>query len=302
MKRCPYCGAEYPDDASVCSIDRQPLPENVPQPPPASEQIIDPAPVAVGNGAAPPQGQMETADKNTPYLTFPDYQWSARDAWKCLGMLLVFGVVLGPVVFVPGLLFPGFHRWHGSGFGFFSVSILHYAIGLLTAAYFARTETLASFWKGFGLDRKPSDYFWFGVTMALIIRGFGHFMLIHGWGKGLTNYDIVAFKNAAGPERYFFLAPLLFLAPLFEESINRGFLYKAFRGSYSMGISMVLIVAWTAYTHWSQYSHSLLAAFDLSMLTMVQCYLREKSDSLWDCILCHFAFNASLLFVGGTLR
>jgi membrane protease YdiL (CAAX protease family) len=264
--------------------------------------MIDPAPGAVGNGAVPPQGQMGAADEKAPYLTFPDYQWSARDAWKCLGMLVIFGFVMEPVIFTLAHLLPGSHRWYGSGYGFFLRAVPHYGIILLTAAYFARTEKLATFWKGFGLDRNPSEYVWLGVTMALIIRGFAHFMLIHGWGKGFTNYDIVAFKNAAGPERYFFLAPLLLLAPLVEESVNRGFLYKAFRGSYSMGISMGLIVAWTAWTHWAQYSHSWVAAIDLSLLTIVQCHLREKSDSLWDCIFCHFAFNFSLLFVGGTLR
>jgi membrane protease YdiL (CAAX protease family) len=125
-------------------------------------------------------------------------------------------------------------------------------------------------------------------------------MLIHGWGKGVTNHDIIAFKNTLGLERYFFLAPGL-LAAFFEEPVYRGFLYKAFRGSYSMGISMVLIMGITAWDHWSYYSHW-VAAFDLSIFTIVQCYLREKSNSLWDCILCHFAFNASLLSVGGTLH
>ena len=127
-------------------------------------------------------------------------------------------------------------------------------------------------------------------------------MIIHGWGKGVSDYDITAFKRTLGPERYFFLAPLVLLAPLFEESIYRGFLYKAFRGSYSMKVSMALIVAWTVNTHWSQYSHSWIAALGLSILTIVQCYLREKSNSLWDCIICHFTYNASLLFVGGTLH
>jgi len=80
------------------------------------------------------------------------------------------------------------------------------------------------------------------------------------------------------------------------------FLYKAFRGSYSMSISTALIVIWTAYTHWLNYSHSLMAAVVLSLFTIVQCHLREKSASLWDCILCHFAFNFSSLFIGDPLR
>jgi hypothetical protein len=48
MKSCTYCGKEYPDEASVCAIDGQPLRSVVPMPPvtaqtPASEyqRIID---------------------------------------------------------------------------------------------------------------------------------------------------------------------------------------------------------------------------------------------------------------------
>ena len=69
-----------------------------------------------------------------------------------------------------------------------------------------------------------------------------------------------------------------------------------------MGICIVIMIAWTANSHWSQYSHSLLAAIDLSILTIIQCYLREKSDSLWDCILCHFAYNGAGLFVSGVFK
>jgi membrane protease YdiL (CAAX protease family) len=115
----------------------------------------------------------------------------------------------------------------------------------------------------------------------------------------VSNYDISAFRHTAGLESYLFLVPLVLLAPIFEESIKRGFLYKAFRGSYPLWPSMVVIVAWTALRHWSQYLHW-IAAMNLSLLTLVQCYLREKSDSLWDCILCHMAFNSSLLFINAS--
>ena len=187
-------------------------------------------------------------------------------------------------------------------FRLFSTYLLYYAVNLLTAAYFARTELLETFWKGFGLDRKPSNYVWLGVTMPILINFFGYFMRIHGWGKGVHSHDIDAFRHTFGPEKYLFLVPLVLLAPLFEESINRGFLYKAFRGSFGIGVSMVLILAWTAYNHWWEYRQSLLAVFDISVLTIIQCYLREKSDSLWDCILCHLAYNGSGLFIYGALR
>ncbi len=37
MKTCPYCGTEYPDDATVCSIDRQSLDPEVSRKPSRAE-------------------------------------------------------------------------------------------------------------------------------------------------------------------------------------------------------------------------------------------------------------------------
>jgi membrane protease YdiL (CAAX protease family) len=236
------------------------------------------------------------------HLTFPDYQWSARDAFKCLVLLFMLNYVVLLFHWILDVVVPGFRGWYATGLGYFSWRVFHYGLNLVVAAYFARTETLSAFWQGFGLNRKPSEYVWIGFVCVLAIRFFGHFMIIHGWAMGVSNYDIHAFRTAIGPERYLFLVPLVLLAPLFEESVYRGFLYKAFRGSFPISISMALLLGWNAWTHWNQYSQSWVAAFDLSLFTILQCYLREKSDSLWDCIFCHVAFNGSSLFIGAILR
>ncbi|HLX96754.1 MAG TPA: CPBP family intramembrane glutamic endopeptidase [Verrucomicrobiae bacterium] len=278
----------------VCAADQQPLPDIAPLPPLSTDKT---AKDAVTDAAVLPQPQTGTTVESSTHLMFPDYRWSARDAWKCMGMIVLVGFLVSTAIFALRLHFHGFRNWQASGSGYFSRSLVHYAVELFAAAYFARTETFASFCTAVGLDRKPSNLAWFGVVAALALRVLGHFVLIHGWSKGVRDYDILAFQSASGPERYLFLGPLLLLAPLFEESIYRGFLYKALRGSFSLVISMALIVAWTAYSHWSQYSVSWVAALDLSVLTILQCYLREKSDSLWDCIICHMAFNGSLIFL-----
>ncbi|HUE37486.1 MAG TPA: CPBP family intramembrane glutamic endopeptidase, partial [Candidatus Acidoferrum sp.] len=105
------------------------------------------------------------------------------------------------------------------------------------------------------------------------------------------------FEKSSGINGILFIAPLLIFAPFFEECLYRGFLYKAFRGSYSMGTSVTLIIAWTCSTHWGYYYHSLPNALALSVFAVFLCYLREKSRSLWDCIIFHFIFNASIFLI-----
>ncbi len=295
MKRCPYCGKEYPDDAVLCSNDGYALPEVVVHAELAEKQANPPNQgLDLDRAAADTKGTSN--DQST--LAYPDYQWSASDGWKCLGITLLLGLLLSTGAVVIGRYFPSFNAWRRSGPGYLFQDLLHFTLYLMAAAYFARTETLNSFLHGFGLDRKPSNRVWFGIVMALIIRGFGHFILVHRWSKGVSSYDLAAFRNTGGMERYLFLVPSVLFAPFFEETIYRGFVYRAFRNSFPVWASMAIVIAWTANTHWSQYSISWVAAFDLSMLTIVQCYLREKSDSIWDCIFCHFAFNASRLLLG----
>src|SRR5215471_21647124 len=91
MKRCPYCGKEYPDDAAKCFIDGYPLPEIVQDAFPGMEgvsvpvQTVDPGAVAQ---------DLEIESGHEPAQIYPDYRWSARDGWKCLGMFLFIEFVL----------------------------------------------------------------------------------------------------------------------------------------------------------------------------------------------------------------
>jgi hypothetical protein len=38
MKACPYCGKEYPDDASICAIDEHALQSVIPKLPPIAQE------------------------------------------------------------------------------------------------------------------------------------------------------------------------------------------------------------------------------------------------------------------------
>ncbi len=286
MKQCPYCGKEYSDDMALCPLDRQPLAEV------GVASLVETANVA----------PKIPARKSEPYVPYPEYRWSQRDAWKFLGMYLVFGALWSVVTNSLDAHLHPFYLWTWSPFGVVTMAVLYAGLCVLTAAYFARTETFTSFCKAMGLDRRLSKYVWFGVVAAVGIQFVGYVLhALHLVKLYSDNYEVNRFDAIPGAQRYLYLFPVLF-APFWEEPVNRGFLYKSFRGSYSAPVATSLIVAWTALTHWNQYRHFGWGVIDLSAWTVLLCYLREKSDSLWDCIWCHFAFNAFSLILDATLR
>ena len=270
MKRCPYCGAEYPDDTEVCTLDRQPL---------------------------PPSGNAEVEiDRTKPVRhTWPEYQWSARDGWKCLGMFLLLELLLIPVTMVMTSCLPGFAIWLKTAFGFLCASAVIYGASVLIIFHLSKTEWPSTFWKAFGLGLKPSRYVWIGLAGVVTVRFGCHLIYLYGWETSADDEFHSEFKSATVAGKLIFAAGAALLAPCFEELIFRGFIYKAFRRSYSIAGSIALLVACTAITHSPDFFSSWLTGSALSIWTIIQCYVREKSESLWDCIICHAAFNGWLL-------
>lgn len=210
-------------------------------------------------------------------------------------MMVIFSFLFQILEMAFASRFPAFRRWHREGFGYLLVHILYSLTFLLTALYFARTDSIASFIDASGLRKKPSDYVWFGIFFAVLLRMGSHFIITKTGMKTPWVNSHALFKHAIGAEKLFYAAPIL-LAAFLEEPFMRGFLYKAFRGSYPIWTSIALMVVFNAVTHLI-YLRSLFATFTLSCLTIMVCYLREKSGGLWDCILCHLTFNGiSLLF------
>lgn len=285
VKKCPYCGEEYPDDAKVCAIDTEDLVDHPPKSKPVEEKVT-------GN---PTKSEPVKQEPTGPTRTWPDYQWRAKDAWKCIGII----ILLTEIVLPAGdyALVSNFPNFYHSPFCYICRRLLLFSTLTVTACYFARTETLAAVKKAFGLDCEPTNLIWFGLVMTLAIRLATHFMFVFHWGNGSYNYDFAAFRNTIGFQRIFFMLSPLVLAPIFEEIVNRGFLYKAFRASFSVTVSVLIMIAWTLWTHYPYWHHSWIAAVNYSAWTILQCYLREKSPSLWDCILCHFVSNAVLLLL-----
>lgn len=226
---------------------------------------------------------------------YPAYCWSAKDAWKCLGMFVVVEFVIGFLRFAVQARSPGFSHFVHSGAGHFTFACIFYGLDILIMLYFARVESFRDFKEAFGLASGPSPLVWFAVVFALVLRFAGHYLIVTGWAKGVTTTSLWGFAHSVGLERWLYLAPAL-MAPFGEELYMRGFFYRAFRGSYPIILSTGLILGVTALTHWEQVHRSGFAAVAIGALTIFQCFLRERTGNLWDCIICHLVFNATGAF------
>src|SRR5689334_15917129 len=144
MKRCHYCGRQNEELALHCfECGTEFLPQaeiKKPELPVASSELA-------AEGA-----------------------WTARDAWKFLGMFLVFQFLVDLMWSALELRLPGFRVFAHTGVGHFVGAVVFYAVILPTMLYFARLESRQSFLKCFGLSRRPSEYVWFALVVTLIIR------------------------------------------------------------------------------------------------------------------------------------
>lgn len=114
-------------------------------------------------------------------------------------------------------------------------------------------------------------------------------------GLNLEQKQELGFNNTArGHDLWFIFASLVILPPLVEEIVMRGFLFTNLRIKLSFLKSAVIVSILFAAAHLGEGgSGGLLwvAAIDTFVLSLVLCYLREKTKSLWPSIGVHLIKN-----------
>jgi membrane protease YdiL (CAAX protease family) len=145
-----------------------------------------------------------------------------------------------------------------------------------------------------GLDARPSNRGWIATVIAIGVA----LLVFHYIASANLIQDKLAmklFRKPHGPKTIYYHLFLL-CAPVFEEIVMRGYLYPAFRRGYGIVLSIVIIVLLTGITH----SHPMLTSWPgavlLGGIAIALCLLREWTGSLWNCILPHMAYNATLDF------
>jgi membrane protease YdiL (CAAX protease family) len=160
--------------------------------------------------------------------------------------------------------------------------------------------------KQLGYNRKPV-WLDLGRALAAFAVYFVALLIVIGFIGSFTNIDLdkkqeLGFDHVVGFSQYVMaFVSLVVLPPLVEETIFRGFLFSGLRGRFQFKEAAILTSVIFAVPHLLATSHGLLwgAGIDTFMLSLVLCYLREKTGSLWASIAVHVVKNtfAFLLYV-----
>lgn len=105
----------------------------------------------------------------------------------------------------------------------------------------------------------------------------------------------VGFSDPQGIEIFTAFLVLVVLTPLAEELLFRGLMFFGLRRRLPFWVTSLIVSLLFAVVHWQ-----LNVAIDVFVLSMISCYIREKSASLWPPVFLHGLKNSLaflLLFV-----
>lgn len=105
----------------------------------------------------------------------------------------------------------------------------------------------------------------------------------------------VGFENLVGIETLLTFLVLVVVTPFAEEFLFRGLIFTGFRNKLPFWAAAIAVSAIFAVAHWQPN-----VAIDVFVMSLISCYIREKSGSLWPSILLHVFKNGlafTLLFV-----
>jgi membrane protease YdiL (CAAX protease family) len=223
--------------------------------------------------------------------------------WICLGALLGSQLVVFVVVAITLVLSRSFRYWIGTSLGHFSIFTLGLLAALLVALMFSRPKSVSNFLDIFELKSIRGSISCSAIIVGLILGCIGVFAA-QTLPAGLSEKAWVtrAFIYQVGLAKYLPIIALL-ADPFCEEIFIRGFLYRAFRKSYGVYLSIFMIVLVAMLTH-PVMRASVWVFLVLSTLQVILCLILEKTRNLSNCIICHFAYNATLVCASlmGTFR
>lgn len=181
---------------------------------------------------------------------------------------------------------------------FANIFVVYGSMVLLTILYIRRYKVPLS---RLGVVRpRPRDLGWALLAIPVYIAGYA--ILLAVMTQLFPSIDVEQEQQIGfdpGTSQFALLltfVSLVILPPLVEEFIMRGFLFTTLLRRYKFGIAVVITSIIFALAHLQAGSGAPLlwvAAIDTFILSVILCYMRYKSGSLWPGITLHALKNGA---------
>jgi uncharacterized protein len=144
-------------------------------------------------------------------------------------------------------------------------------------------------WRHIGLSR------WHLKYILLVVGGYFTYLVLSMAVRYVVSSVVhvqdeaqqIGFEHPSGGELVLVFMMLVLLVPFVEEVLFRGFLFKGVRSAFPFWVTALVVSVLFAVAH-----GQLDVGIDVFALSLVLCYLREKTDSLWPGIMLHATKNA----------
>ena len=215
-------------------------------------------------------------------------EWKATAAWQCLIVLVMLSFTFNQALWYFYRNVPTVANLLGSVYADTVLRVFRAVWWLTVVLCFARVENLKVFINKVALHRGPDLRGWLAAWIAFAISLFVVYGVTKQWIPPPEEAQSV--KLAGGLRWRLYAAAVVVLTPFYEETVMRGFLFKAFRGSYGVPTSVAVILCANTWFHWGLVAKPMSYAM-VSLGALLLCLIRERTGSLWNCILFHCAYN-----------
>jgi membrane protease YdiL (CAAX protease family) len=219
-------------------------------------------------------------------------EWKARDGVLCALVLIVVSIVTNSLLRSAYSSSPTFANWFKAHDKPAQAVLLliHSFLWVLTVFVLAKIRSKHDFATSVGLRHYPTMAGWIAAWLALCISILAIYGVTKQWIP--PNQFSRGFHYEGGTVRVFFICYAVLIAPLAEEIVMRGCMYRAFRGRYGIYISLICVLFVHGYFHWGIISKSFYTYICLISIECLLCAVLEYTGNVWNCVLCHSTYNS----------
>lgn len=188
--------------------------------------------------------------------------------------------------------------WFESTPAQFFMVVLSGIFTLLILWFFVRR--LRAGWRILGFGRKPKwidlGFAFIGLPVYFVLLVLAGVIAGAFLGVDLQQEQEIGFtKVAGGADMFLAFVSLVVIPPIVEEVLFRGFMFTGLRSKLNFATSALAVSVLFALPHLFASSSGLLwvAAIDTFILSMVLCYLREKTGALFAPVVLHAMKNSA---------